>query len=92
MAENPQNRFPLREQRARREARAALNREHRDILVGSQCGTKLKSFLEQNGIHVIATEESFGDMLGLAGDADLDRVEQLIEDWEKGADFAPSPD
>lgn len=79
----------LREQRARKKAQPELNREHYDILVGRPYGESLRNHLQRNDVRIIRMVDEFVHIIELEGDSDLDRVEQLIEDWTNGTDFTP---
>ena len=81
--------FSRREKRAREKARPELDRRYRDIIVGRPYGASLTAYLESNGITGNVREESFCDIIILDGSADLDRVQDLMDQWKRGEDFTP---
>jgi len=89
MSSPSQGKFNLRERNARDKARPQLNREHCDILVGRPYGKKLSNFLRQNGVAIVNILDEFVDIIEIAKESDLDKVDRLIEDWTKGDDFTP---
>jgi len=78
--------FSRREKRAREKARPELDRKCRHILVGESRGACLKAYLESNGISGTVQEEPSGHIISLGPSADLDRVQDLMDQWKRGED------
>ncbi len=75
-----------REERARKKASPELCRTFRQIFVGESRGACLKAYLESNGISGTVQEEPSGHIISLGPSADLDRVQDLMNQWERGGD------
>jgi hypothetical protein len=84
-----------RERQARQQAKPAINRDRREILVGWSLagepkGDSLVSFLEERGVYGMVDEEPRWHLIKLRQDENLGRVEELIGQWLDCADL-PQP-